>query len=82
MNISKLNIYAYRTIGLLICLFLMTGAWGMLDKHENNKAYVGIIACILIAALQFRRPSLISWALLIVILLTAMFVVGFIHGTT
>lgn len=80
MNTYKLNLYAYRTIGILICLFLMIGAWGMLDKHEYNKGYLGIIAGVMIAVLQFKRPSSVTWILLIIILLAAMFGVGFMHS--
>ena len=80
MNLSKLNTIAYRFVAVVICLFLAVGSWAIYENHFYNRAYVGMVAAVIIAVCAFQTPSVKWWIIIIGVLVFAMFLVGVISS--
>jgi hypothetical protein len=78
MTATKLNLIAYKTICIAICIFMTLGSWGLLSKGSSAKASVGVITALVIFVLALRKPSIAYWATVIVLFVVAMFIVGLI----
>jgi len=78
MNPSKINNITYKTVSVTFCLFLLLGGWGMFDNHSYNKAYIGIVAAVIIAVCIFQTASVKWWLIVFGALVLAMFLVGFL----
>jgi chromate transport protein ChrA len=78
MNLAKLNTIAYRLVAVVICLFLAIGSWGIYENHFYNRAYVGMVAAVIIAVCAFQAPSVKWWVIMVSVLVFAMFLVGVI----
>ena len=80
MNLSKLNAITYRLVAVVICLFLAIGSWGIYDNHFYNRAYVGMVAAVIIAVCAFQKPLIKWWVIMLGVLIIAMFLVGVISS--
>ncbi|HEY4328008.1 MAG TPA: hypothetical protein VGN20_28750 [Mucilaginibacter sp.] len=79
MNLSNVNTQSFRTICTLISAFLLFGSWGMFEKHLYIKAATGASAALIIIWLAFKPASGKHWALVICVLLLAMYIVGAVN---
>ncbi len=80
MNLSKINTIAYRFVAVIICLFLAVGSWGIYENRLYNRAYVGMVAAVIIVVCAFQTPSIKWWMILLGVLGFAMFLVGVINS--
>jgi hypothetical protein len=78
MNAVRINVIAYRIIGSIIVIFLLLGGAGMLLKDSYLKAGIGISAAIIIGWRLFKLPSIKEWVTIVLVLLVAMLIVGYL----
>jgi uncharacterized MnhB-related membrane protein len=78
MNLTKINLYLYRTIGILIVIFLLLGSIGIILNRLYLKGAIGLSAAIIISWFLFKAPSMRLWGIILGVLLASMFFVGLI----
>lgn len=76
MNLSLIHLVLYRTIGIIICLFLLLGALGMVCNQFYLKGIIGILAAIIIGFSLRNAPSIKSWTQVLIFFLIALYIVG------
>ncbi|MES2425814.1 MAG: hypothetical protein V4560_02535 [Bacteroidota bacterium] len=78
MDIAKINIIVYRLVGIIICGFLFLGSIGMFLYAYYLKGGIGIASGIIIGWYLFKLPSIKTWATILIVLLVALFLVGYL----
>jgi|GEM_PF-2619590 len=80
MTLAKFNVIAYRTVGIIIVIYLLLGGIGVALNGHYKSGCVGIVTALIIIRLLFKSPSLLFWLLMIILLFLAMFLVGGINS--
>lgn len=80
MNTYKINQIAFKTVNVIILIFLTLGALGMLLNHQYIKGLIGFSAAILVSITMLKKPTLAMWFSMIGILLLGMYIVGMIKN--
>jgi len=76
MNADKLNLFAFRIVSVLICVFLLIGGVGACINHQYMKGVVGFLALPLIIFIGLKPASLKTWGLMALVFVVTMFFVG------
>ena len=80
MNLTKLNLIAYRIVGIAIALFLVVGSVGIIVNRLYLRGIIGLIAAGIITWMMFRTPSIKSWGVILGTLLISMYLIGVINS--
>jgi hypothetical protein len=76
MNLTKVNTAAYRTICIVIGIFLLGGGGIMLFDHSYVKGGIGVVTAIIIVLLFFGKPSLKSWTAVVLTFMLSLYFIG------
>jgi hypothetical protein len=76
MNADKLNLLAFRIVGVLICVFLLVGGVGACINHQYMKGVVGFLAMPVIIFIGLKPASLKTWGLMLLVFVVTMYFVG------
>jgi hypothetical protein len=76
MNPDKLNLLAFRIVGIIICVFLLIGGVGACINHQYMKGAVGFLALPVIIFIGLKPASLKTWGLMVLVFVVTMLFVG------
>ncbi len=76
MNTDKLNLFAFRIAGILICVFLLIGGVGACINHQYLKGVVGFLALPILIFIGLKPASLKTWGLMVLVFIVTMLFVG------
>lgn len=76
MDLTKVNVVAYRTICIVICIFLLGGGGIMLFDHSYIKGGIVVVTAIIIVLLFFSKPSLKSWTAVVLTFMLSLYFIG------
>jgi len=76
MNLFKINTIAYKTTCILFAAFLFLGGLAVFSDGFHTKGLVGLVVSVIMIVAAFQPASIKLWAIIISLLLLAMFLVG------